>query len=116
MTFRIFVSFLIQISSDEYMSTNYLTGSGFRHHTTVTVAVLRSRSRHFWGGAKADFFYWPEPRAGAAFFKAAPAASFWQAKRKALLSVKKQDLRAIYNGKCDQKKICINNSLLKSSK
>ena len=28
----------------------------------------------------------------------------------------KQDLRAIYNGKCEPKKICINNSLFKSSK
>ena len=28
----------------------------------------------------------------------------------------KHDLRAIYNGKCDPKKTCINNSLLKSSK
>ena len=40
------------------------------------------------GWRRSRFFSWPELRAGAAFFKAAPtpAASFWQAKkRKALL-------------------------------
>ena len=56
--------------------------------------------------------------AGAAFFKAAaaPAASFWQAKKESLVVVTKHDLRAIYNGKCDPKKTCINNSFFKSSK
>ena len=61
----------------------------------------------------------PEPiflLAGAAFFKAAPAASFWQAKKESLVVVTKHDLRAIYNGKCDPKKTCINNSLFKNSK
>ena len=61
-------------------------------------------------------FFWLESRAGAAFFKAAPAASFWQAKKESLVVVTKHDLRAIYNGKCDPKKTCINNSLFKSSK
>ena len=46
-----------------------------------------------------------EPRAGAAFFKAAPSASFWQAKKESLL-VTKHDLKAIYNSKCDPKKTC----------
>ena len=54
--------------------------------------------------------------AGATFFKAAPAASFWQAKKESLVVVTKHDLRSIYNGKCDLKKPCINNSLFKSSK
>ena len=45
--------------------------------------------------------------AGAAFFKAPPAlaASFWQAKKESLVVVTKHDLRAIYNGKCDPKKL-----------
>ena len=53
--------------------------------------VLRSRIRlepPLLGWSRSQFFCWPEPRAGAAIFKAAPAASFWQAKkakRKALL-------------------------------
>ena len=56
--------------------------------------MLRSRSR---------FFCWPEPRAGdrAAFFKAAAAASFWQAKKESLVVVTKHDLRAIYKSKYD---------------
>ena len=61
----------------------------------------------------------PEPiflLAGAAFFKAAPAASFWQAKKESLVVVTKDDLRSIYKGNCDLKKTCINNSLFKSSK
>ena len=52
--------------------------------------------------------------AGAAFFKAAPAASFWQAKKESLVVVTKQEFRAFYNGKCYTKKTCINNSLFKS--
>ena len=36
-----------------------------------------------------------EPRAVAAFFNAAPAAYFWQAKKESLVVV------TIYNGKCD---------------
>ena len=59
-------------------------------------AVLRSRSRHFLGEAGADFWL-----AGAAFFKAAPVASLWQAKNKILAVVTEHNLRAIYNGKCD---------------
>ena len=49
----------------------------------------------------------PEPNfllAGAAFFKVAPASSFWQAKKESLVVVTKHDLRAIYNGKCNLKK------------
>ena len=34
---------------------------------------------------------------------AAPAASFWQAKKESLV-VTKHDLRAIYNGKCNSNK------------
>ena len=41
----------------------------------------------------ATFRVGPEPRAGAAFFKAAPAASFWQAKKKCLVVVTKHDLK-----------------------
>ena len=59
------------------------------------------------------FFRLPEPRAGAAFFKAAPAAL---AKKESLVVVTKHELREIYNGICDPKKTCINNSLFKSSK
>ena len=43
--------------------------------------------------------------AGADFSKAAPAASFWQAKKESLIL---KHLTAVYNGKCD--------SLFKSSK
>ena len=61
----------------------------------------------------------PEPTfllAGAAFFKAAPAASFWQAKKESRFVVTKHDLMAIYYGKCDLKKTCINNLLFMNSK
>ena len=40
-------------------------------------------------------FCWPEPRAEATFFKAAPAASFCQAKKESLVVVTKHDFRAI---------------------
>ena len=64
----------------------------------------------------------PEPR-GAATFRvelepiagAAPAASFWQAKKVSLVDfviVKKHVSRAIYTGKCNPTKTCINNSFL----
>ena len=46
----------------------------------------------------ATFRVEPEPRAVAAFFIAAPAAYFWQAKKESLNVV------TIYNGKCDLKK------------
>ena len=86
--------------------------------------VVRSRSRLEppllgWSLAGADFLV-SEPfflLAGAErrsrFFKAAPAqaASFCQAEKESLVVVTKQDLRAIYNGKCDPKKTCIDNSL-----
>ena len=81
--------------------------------------VLRCRSRlelQLVRWSRSRIFCWPEPRAGAAFFKAAPAASFWQAKKESLVVVTKHDLRAIYNGKCDLKKTCIIYSLFKSSK
>ena len=67
----------------------------------------------------ATFRVEPEPiflKAGADFFKAAPATSFWQAKKESLVVLTKHDLRANYNGKCDPKKTCIINSLFKSSK
>ena len=47
---------------------------------------LRSRSR---------FFCWSEPGAGVALFKAAPAASFRQAKKKGLVLVSNMTLRAV---------------------
>ena len=40
-------------------------------------------------------FFWSEPGAGAAFFKAAPAASFRQAKKKSLVLVSNMTLRAV---------------------
>ena len=58
----------------------------------------------------------PEPifyLAGAAFFKAVPAASFWQAKKESLVFTK-HNFKAVYNGKCDPKKTYINNSLFKN--
>ena len=61
----------------------------------------------------------PEPiflLAGAAFFKAASAASFWQAIKGKPCVVTKHDLKAIYNGKSDPKKTCITNALFKNSK
>ena len=59
-------------------------------HTQLFLAVLRSRSRFFCGS---------EPGAGAAFFKAAPAASFRQAKKKSLVLVSTMTLRAVEKGK-----------------
>ena len=59
----------------------------------------------------ATFRVEPEPRA--AFVNAAPAASFWHAKKESLVVVTKDDL-AIYNGKCDPKNTFINNSLQSS--
>ena len=53
-------------------------------------------------------FYLAGAESRSAFFKAAPAASFWQAKKESLVETK-YDLRAICNGKCDPKKTCINN-------
>ena len=47
--------------------------------------------------------------AGAAFLKAAPDASFWQAKKESLVVVTKYDSKATCNGKCDPKKTCITN-------
>ena len=62
----------------------------------------RSRSR---------FFCWlePETEAGAALFKAAPAASFRQAKTKSLVLVSNMTSRALYKGKYGPKQTCINN-------
>ena len=62
------------------------------------------------GWSRSRFFCWPEPRAGATFSKQANK----QAKKERLVVVTKQMFRAIYNGKCDPKKTCINNSLLKN--
>ena len=64
-------------------------------------------SRHFYGGAGADFCCCPELRVGAAFFKAAPAVSFWQAKKESLVVVAKHDLRVIYSDKCDPKRVAL---------
>ena len=52
------------------------------------LAVLRSRSCHFLGEPEPTFC-WPEPRAEAAFVKADPAASFWQAKKESLFKSSK---------------------------
>ena len=53
-------------------------------------------SRHFLGGSGAGrFFFWSEPGAGAALFKAAPAASFRQAKKKSLVLVSNMTLKAV---------------------
>ena len=51
------------------------------------ISVFRSR------------FFWSEPGAGATFFKAAPAASFRQAKKKSLVLVSNMTLRAVQKGK-----------------
>ena len=50
-----------------------------------------------------------EPEPSLLFFRAAPApaASFWKAKKESLVVVTKYALRAIYNGKCDQKRIVL---------
>ena len=78
------------------------------HALTVSVAEPEPPLS---GWSRSRFVCWPEPP-----FKAALAASFWQAKKKSLVVVTKHDLKAIYNGKCYPKKTCINNSLFKSSK
>ena len=60
------------------------------------------------GWSRSRFFIWPEPRFGAAFFKAAPAATFWQAKKESLvLLLTKQDLKALYYDKCDPKRLAL---------
>ena len=56
------------------------------------------------GWRRSRLFCWPKPR-----------ASFWQAKKESLVVVTKHDVSAIYTGKCDPKKTCINNSLFISS-
>ena len=50
-----------------------------------------------------------EPEPEPLYFKAAPssAASVWQAKMESLVVVTKYDLRAIYNGKCDPKRLAL---------
>ena len=48
-------------------------------------------------------FCWLEPRASAAFFQVAPAASFLPSKKESLVVVTKRDIRAIFYGKCDPK-------------
>ena len=67
------------------------------YHVGVWTAcgpVLRSREPEplespllgrFW--SRSQFFCWLEPGAGAALFKVAPAASFWQVKKKSLVLV-----------------------------
>ena len=70
----------------------------FQEKYHVSVPVLRSRSwsrleQPLLGWSQSRFFCWPEPRARAAFFKAAPApaASFRQAKKENLVVVTKHD-------------------------
>ena len=70
--------------------------------------VLRSWSRLelpllVWSWQWSQFFCWPEPRAGAAFFQVAPAATFLPSKKESLVVVTKRDIRAIFYGKCDPK-------------
>ena len=78
--------------------------------TSMRLWVLRSRS-HLeppvlrW--SRSRFFCCPELRVGAAFFKAAPAVSFWQAKKESLVVVAKHDLRVIYSDKCDPKRVAL---------
>ena len=62
------------------------------HALTVSVAEPEPPLS---GWSRSRFVCWPEPP-----FKAALAASFWQAKKKSLVVVTKHDLKAIYNGKC----------------
>ena len=62
------------------------------------------------GAAAAIFRVEPEPSfslAEAGFLKAAPAASFWQAKKESRVVVTKHDFRAIYNCKCDLKRLAL---------
>ena len=57
---------------------------------------LQSRSRlepTLLGWSCSRYECWPEPRAGAAFFKVAPAASFWQAEKESLVVVTKPVFR-----------------------
>ena len=66
--------------------------------------------------SRSQFFLWPDPKAGAAFFKAAPAASFWQAKEESLVLVTHMTQEQFIKRKYDPEKTCTNNSLFKSSK
>ena len=54
----------------------------------------------------------PEPH----FLRRLRLHLFDKQKKESLVVVTKNDLRAIYNGKCDPKKTSINTSLFKSSK
>ena len=47
------------------------------------------------GWLRSRFLFWSKPGAGAAFFKAAPAASFRQAKKKSLVLVSNMTLKAV---------------------
>ena len=84
---------------------NQCCGAGAAGAATFRAAQSRSR-----------FFCWLEPGAKAALFKAAPAASFRQAKKKSLVLVSKMTLRAVQKGKYGPKQTCINNKLFESLK
>ena len=60
-------------------------GKGGKKGGTNCVAEPESPGAPLLGWSRSRFFIWPESRAGAAFFKAAPAASFCQAKKESLV-------------------------------
>ena len=102
--------FLTVIKKDFWLN-NFFFSNTIKIFYTVPVRyvpVLRSWSRLelpllVWSWQWSQFFCWPEPRAGAAFFQVAPAASFLPSKKESLVVVTKRDIRAIFYGKCDPK-------------
>ena len=66
--------------------------------------MLLSRSRHFQGGAEANFFIGRSREPERPFFKEAPAASFLQAKKESIV-VTKHDFRAIKTVNVIQKRL-----------
>ena len=96
-----------------------MTGSGFFSLTpTPTLAPIKSRlstsvaepeqkrrlEPPLLGWSPSGFLVGRSREPKPPLFTAAPAASFWQAKKESHVVVTKHDLRAIYNGKCDLKK------------
>ena len=79
--------------------------------------MLRSRSRlepPLLRWSRSRFFCCPEPRAGAAFLKAAPASSFWQAEKESLVVVTKHALRAFITVNVIQKRLALLIHLLRA--
>ena len=89
----------------------------FLSHNSAFQPVLRSRLQPpLLGWSRSRFFVSRSREPEPPFLRRLWLHLFGKQKSKSLVVVTKHDFRAIYNGKCDPKKTCINNSLFKSSK